>query len=59
MKEPGSIYYDITWAGFVGDEPPAKFQEIFRVVRDARIAAVNFVRKSFAVEEAVLRLGGR
>jgi len=51
LKEPGSIYYDITWAGFVGDEPPAKFQEIFRVVRDARIAAVNFVRKSFAAKK--------
>jgi Xaa-Pro dipeptidase len=44
LKEPGSIYYDITWCGFVGDEPPEKYQEIFHVVRDARIAAVNFVR---------------
>lgn len=48
LKEPGSIYYDITWCGFVGDEPPEKYQEIFHVVRDARIAAVNFIRKKFA-----------
>ena len=48
LKEPGSIYYDITWCGFIGDEPPEKYQEIFHVVRDARIAAVNFVRKRFA-----------
>lgn len=48
LKEPGSIYYDITWCGFAGDEPPEKYQEIFHVVRDARIAAVNFVRKRFA-----------
>lgn len=47
LKEPGSIYYDITWCGFIGDEPPEKYQEIFHVVRDARIAAVNFVRKRF------------
>ena len=48
LKQPGSIYYDITWCGFVGDEPPEKYQEIFHVVRDARIAAVNFVRNRFA-----------
>jgi len=48
LKEPGSIYYDITWCGYIGDDPPEKYQEIFHVVRDARIAAVNFVRKRFA-----------
>jgi Xaa-Pro dipeptidase len=48
LKEPGSIFYDITWCGFIGDEPSAKYKEIFRVVRDGRIAAVNFVRESFA-----------
>ena len=48
LEEPGSIYYDITWCGFAGDEPPEKYNEIFHVVRDARIAAVNFVRKRFA-----------
>ena len=48
MKEPGSIFYDITWCGFVGDEPPEKYQEIFHVVRDARIAAMSFIRKRFA-----------
>lgn len=51
LKEPGSIYYDITWCGFVGDEPPEKYQEIFHVVRDARIAAVNFVRARFAAKK--------
>ncbi|MCK4235508.1 MAG: M24 family metallopeptidase [Candidatus Krumholzibacteria bacterium] len=48
LKEPGSIYYDITWCGYVGDDPPEKYQEIFHVVRNARIAAVNFVRERFA-----------
>ncbi len=51
FDKPGSIYYDITWSGFVGDEPPEKYQEIFHVVRDARIAAVNFVRKRFAAKK--------
>jgi Xaa-Pro dipeptidase len=48
LKEPGSIFYDITWCGFVGKEPPAKYVEIFGVVRDARKAAVEFVRERFA-----------
>lgn len=48
LKEPGSIYYDITWCGFVGNEPPDKYSKIFHVVRDARIAAVEFVRGRFA-----------
>ncbi len=47
FKEPGSIYYDITWCGYVGEDPPEKYKEIFGIVRDARIAAVDFVRKSF------------
>ena len=39
LKEPGSIYYDITWCGYIGDDPPEKYREIFHTVRDARIAA--------------------
>jgi Xaa-Pro aminopeptidase len=53
LKEPGSIYYDITWCGYVGDDPPEKYQEIFHVVRDARIAAVNFIRERFAKNDPV------
>lgn len=45
---PGAIYYDITWVGFVGDTPPAKYDEIFRTVRDARNAAIAFVKDKFA-----------
>ena len=51
LKEPGSIFYDITWCGYVGDKPPEKYREIFHVVRDARIAAVDFVRGKFARKE--------
>jgi Xaa-Pro aminopeptidase len=47
-KEPGSIYYDVTWCGYVGDNPPPKYREIFNVVRDARKAAKKFVQDAFA-----------
>jgi Xaa-Pro dipeptidase len=48
LKEPRSIFYDITWCGFVGASPPAKYVEIFHAARDARDAAVAFVRERFA-----------
>jgi len=47
LKEKGAIFYDITWCGFVGQNPPAKYVEIFNTVRDARKAAVAFVRGRF------------
>jgi Xaa-Pro aminopeptidase len=50
-KEPGSIFYDITWCGYIGSEPPAKYVEMFDIVLDARNTALNFVRQKFASGE--------
>ncbi|RMH82634.1 MAG: M24 family metallopeptidase, partial [Calditrichaeota bacterium] len=50
-KETGAIYYDVTWCGYVGEDPPEKYVEIFRVVRDARKAAKKFVEDKFAAGE--------
>lgn len=52
QNRPGSIYYDITWCGFVGDGPiPETYQKIFGVVRDARDRAVEFVRTRMAARQ--------
>lgn len=48
LERKGSIFYDITWCGFVGEHPPAKYVEIFHVVRDARNAALGFIRGRYA-----------
>lgn len=40
---PNSMYYDITWTGYLGAKVPEKYAKIFRVVRNARDAAVTFV----------------
>jgi Xaa-Pro aminopeptidase len=45
------IYYDITWCGFIGEDPPSKYLEIFQAVRDARNAARDFIRGKFASGE--------
>ena len=48
LARPGAIFYDITWVGFVGTTPPEEYVRIFQCVRDARKAAVEFVRERFA-----------
>ena len=47
-KVAGAIYYDITWVGFVGERPPEGYVRMFTAARDARDAAVNFVKEKFA-----------
>jgi Xaa-Pro aminopeptidase len=47
-KTPGSVYYDITWMGYLGAKVPEKHAKIFGILRDARDAAVNLIRKHIA-----------
>ncbi|MBM4175442.1 MAG: aminopeptidase P family protein [Ignavibacteria bacterium] len=44
----GGIYYDITWVGYVGHNPPQKYINIFEAVKAARNAAVDFVKENFS-----------
>lgn len=46
--EAGSVYADITWTGYLGAQVPAKQAEVFAAVRDARDAAVDFVKARVA-----------
>ena len=41
---PNAVYYDITWTGFHGVEPPGEVVNVFNIVRDARDAAIEFVK---------------
>jgi Xaa-Pro dipeptidase len=43
---PNSVYYDITWTGFVGKAPSDRMQEIFGIVRAGRDAGIKFVEES-------------
>ncbi|MGA8012072.1 MAG: Xaa-Pro peptidase family protein [Candidatus Acidiferrales bacterium] len=45
---PGSVYYDITWVGYLGERVPEAYAKIFRIVRDARNRAIEFVREAVA-----------
>jgi Xaa-Pro aminopeptidase len=46
FARPGSVYYDITWVGYLGERVPDAYAKIFRIVREARDAAVEFVKES-------------
>jgi Xaa-Pro dipeptidase len=54
LARPGAIFYDITWCGFVGDGPPAKYVEIFDVVCRARDACLDLVRARLGAGEPCL-----
>jgi len=45
---PGSVYYDITWMGYLGARVPDAYAKIFRIVREARDRAIEFVRDNVA-----------
>jgi Xaa-Pro dipeptidase len=47
-KVPGSVYYDVTWIGFLGAKVPDRYAKVFGVVRDARDKAVELIRSSIA-----------
>jgi Xaa-Pro dipeptidase len=47
-KTAGSVYYDVTWTGFVGAKVPKEYAKVFGVVRDARDKAVELIRSSIA-----------
>jgi len=43
LNRPDACYYDITWTGFVGQNPPQKHREIFDIVTRARDAGAKKV----------------
>jgi Xaa-Pro dipeptidase len=45
-KAPGSVYYDVTWMGYLGAKVPEKYARVFGVVREARDKAVDLIRKN-------------
>jgi len=48
LDRPGSVYYDITWTGYCGANPPERMLNVFQVVSGARDAAVSLVQSAAA-----------
>ena len=51
-KEPGSVYYDITWTGAVGT-PSDKQRQVFEIVRDARDVGIRTVQQAFEARRKI------
>ena len=47
-KTPDSVYYDVTWTGFLGAKVPEEYAKVFSVVREARDKAVELIQFSMA-----------
>jgi Xaa-Pro aminopeptidase len=47
LNKPRSVYSDLTWTAFVGDEVPEKHTKVFQIVARARDAAIARVRDAF------------
>jgi Xaa-Pro dipeptidase len=46
QKAANSVYYDVTWVGYLGAKVPEKYVKIFNVVRNARDKAVELILTS-------------
>ncbi len=50
---PGSVYADITWTAYVGDNPPARHRQVFDIVLGARDAALAFLRDAHSAGDPI------
>ncbi len=48
LDGPAGVYYDITWTGFCGPQPPSAVENVFQVVAGARDRAVAFIEVAVA-----------
>jgi Xaa-Pro dipeptidase len=46
QKTEGSVYYDVSWVGYMGASVPEKYAKVFKVLREARDRAVELIRSS-------------
>ncbi|HWZ54335.1 MAG TPA: M24 family metallopeptidase [Candidatus Acidoferrales bacterium] len=53
FERAGSVFYDITWVGYLGNRVPDTYAKIFRIVRQARDNAVEFVKEAVADGRAI------
>lgn len=51
FKEPGSVYSDITWMGYVGREVPAVYAERFEIIKAARDGAIAFLKEQLSLRD--------
>ena|SRR2546427_6606145 len=48
LQMSNAVYADYTWVGYAGEMIPENYLEVWEVVRKARDAALDFVRKNYS-----------
>jgi Xaa-Pro dipeptidase len=48
LNQADAVYYDITWMGFCGQQPPSEMERVFGVVREARDRAIRCAQDAVA-----------
>ena len=52
-KAPTSIFADVTWCGYIGQDPPEEYQQMFEAVCAGRDAGVALVKERFTAGETL------
>jgi Xaa-Pro aminopeptidase len=50
LDQADSVYYDITWMGFCGQQAPSAMERVFNVVREARDRAIRCAQHAVAAK---------
>jgi Xaa-Pro aminopeptidase len=50
LDQADAVYYDITWMGFCGAQPPSAMEKVFQVVREARDRAIRCAQDAAAAK---------
>jgi Xaa-Pro aminopeptidase len=50
LQKPGSVYADYTWVAYIGNEIPESYLKTWEIVKGARDAALDFLKKNYPKE---------
>jgi len=53
QKASDSVYYDVTWMGYLGAKVPEKYAKVFQVLTQARDRAVDLIRDSIKAAKPI------
>jgi len=53
LNQPGAVFYDITWTGYCGADPPSTLQNVFHVVIGARDRAIQRVQNAVSRNQPI------
>jgi Xaa-Pro dipeptidase len=53
LKTSDSVYYDITWMGYLGAKVPEKYAKVFKVLLAARDSAVALIQSNVKAGKAI------